>query len=147
MTQFLEEVSKLFNVILYTASESIYAEAVLRIIDPEKKYFMMKLFRQNCVHVQNGIFLKIIEILFGLNKKQCLFVDNSPFHLYDNLENGIPILPYFGETEDSELLKLLGFLREIKAEKNYIPFLVQQFKLKSYREEKDFEGFIRAMLS
>lgn len=42
--QFLEEVSKIFNLILFTASEAPYAEEVLKIIDPENKLFIIKLY-------------------------------------------------------------------------------------------------------
>ena len=35
----------------------------------------------------------------------------------------IPIVPFFGESEDNELIKLIKFLRQIKKEKNYLPIL------------------------
>lgn len=59
------------------------------------------------MYIQTGVFLKLMSFLHNLNSKQSIFVDNAAFHLYENLENGVPIIPYHGEKEDIELLKLL----------------------------------------
>lgn len=63
--------------------------------------------------------------------------------MYENLANGIPIIPFHGEKDDTELLKLLVFLKEIKSEKNYIPILDKLFKLKYYREATSFNMFMK----
>lgn len=65
------------------------------------------------------MYLKMLSVLHNLNKTQCVFVDNSPLHLYENLEYGVPIVPFFGENSDRELLKLLLFLKGIKSIKEY----------------------------
>lgn len=60
-----------------------------------------------------------MSFLHNLNTKQCIFVDNAAFHLYENLDNGVPVIPYRGEIDDNELLKLLQFLKEIKNTRDY----------------------------
>lgn len=45
LNQFLEETSKIFNLILFTASDAHYAGQILKIIDPFDKYFIVKLYR------------------------------------------------------------------------------------------------------
>lgn len=147
LLEFLQEVQKHYNLILFTASESAYAEQILKILDPENKFFIIRLYKQNCVFIQNGVYLKLLSFLHNLDKQKCLFVDSAPFHLYENLDNGLPIIPFLGEEDDCELQKLAQFLREIKDESNYQTSLSTLFHLGSYRNCDNFPDFVEKMLS
>ena len=96
--------------------------------------------------IKKGLFCKVIDVLHGLNLDLCIFIDNAPFHLYGYLDNVVPIIPYYGENEDTELLNLLTFLKQIKSEPNYIPILREQFRMKNYRRFKDFYDFALSMV-
>lgn len=58
---FMEHVGPRFEVVIFTASQRVYAERLLDIIDPEQKYFAHRIFRDSCVYV-DGNYLKDLTV-------------------------------------------------------------------------------------
>ena len=46
--EFLKELSNMAEIIIFTASSPSYADVVLDYLDPQKKYFAHRLYRQHC---------------------------------------------------------------------------------------------------
>ena len=45
--------------------------------------------------------------------KDVLIIDNFVYSFAFHLENGIPIVPFFGEKNDKELLKVIKYINSI----------------------------------
>ena len=72
----MEAVAHHFEIIIFTASQSIYAEQLLNVLDPKRKIFRHRVFRESCVFV-DGNYLKDLSVL-GRDLARVIIVDNSP---------------------------------------------------------------------
>lgn len=55
---FLQNVSKYFDVGIFTASVKEYADAVISFLDPENKLIKFRLYRNNCINFNNSFYVK-----------------------------------------------------------------------------------------
>jgi len=108
---FLKEVSKIFHVVIFTASTQEYAEVVLDLIDCEKIFIHHRFYRHDCTFFDD-IYVKDIRRL-DRDMKDVLIIDNSRIAFSFTPESGIPIKSWFGDDNDSELMTLLPLLHEL----------------------------------
>lgn len=128
---FLSQVSKWFEIVIFTASQKVYADKLLNILDPDGKFISHRLFRDSCVFV-HGTYVKDLHICKRDMRRVCL-VDNSVQAFGFQVENGIPIESWFEDTEDRELLNLISFLKNLKDETDDVrPLIKDTFGLKKY---------------
>ncbi len=148
LQDFLERVAQWFEIIVFTASQKVYADKLLNILDPERKYIRHRVFRDSCVCV-DGNYLKDLGVL-GRDLNQLVIIDNSPqafgyqvsivvalclLYAHDvcmQLDNGIPIESWFDDDGDRELLNMLPFLDQIRNVSDVRPFIQQKFRLREF---------------
>lgn len=73
---FLERVAEMFEIIVFTASQSIYAEQLLDILDPDRKLFSGRAYRESCIF-SDGSYTKDLTVL-GIDLAKVAIIDNSP---------------------------------------------------------------------
>jgi CTD small phosphatase-like protein 2 len=59
--------------------------------------------------------MKDIRIIEGVDLSRTVLVDNSASSFGVQLNNGIPIIPYFFKEDDIELIKLRNYLVALEA--------------------------------
>ena len=123
--EFLEKMDKIYELVVFTASISKYADPLLDLID-KKGYCPYRLFREHCTLI-NTTFVKDLQRL-GRDIKNIIIVDNSPVSYALHPENGLPILTWFEDKSDRELYKItpiLQFLSSVPDVREYIPKFVE----------------------
>jgi len=106
--KFLYELSMMYEIIIFTASISQYANPLLDELD-KNRYIKYRLFREHCTFAR-GIYIKDLKI-FERKINNMIIIDNNPLSYDNNIENGIPILSWYEDINDNELLKLLPLLK------------------------------------
>lgn len=110
--KFLEEVSKYFEVGIFTASVPEYADAAINFLDPENKYIKFRFYRNSCINVGDLVRVKNLRILKNIPLKDIVLVDNNMYSFAPQLDNGILINSFFCDKKDDELENVLSYLIE-----------------------------------
>jgi len=108
--EFLARAGEMFEVVIFTASLSEYAEPLVRILD-ETNTISSLLYRQHCT-LLNGVYVKDMTLL-GRDIRDVILVDNSPNSFFLQPENAYHIKNFFDDKTDTELWRLTAFLEKI----------------------------------
>ena len=125
--QFLAEVSKYFEVGIFTASVKEYADAVIDYLDPHKKMIKFRLYRNNCININDKIYVKDLRIIKGVDLKDILLIDNSMYSFAAQLTNGILINSFYNDKNDIELYNVLGYLLNFLYKADDVRLINEQF--------------------
>jgi CTD small phosphatase-like protein 2 len=96
----LRELSKYFEIIIFTASHECYATQVLDYLDPEHTMIHHRMFRDHCVMTEEGVHIKDLRVLANRDLKDVVLVDNAAYSFGYQIENGVPIVPYYDNKND-----------------------------------------------
>jgi len=120
--EFLREVSGLYEVVVYTASMSKYADPVLDRLDREGLVHH-RLFREACTRITRG-YVKDLSRL-GRALEKVIIVDNSPLCYSLQPDNAIPIKTWTEDPDDRELFDLVTIFKALVGVDN-IPEVLKQ---------------------
>ena len=156
----LNLIRKYYHIVVFTASHQAYADAVLDFMDPDKKYFKYRLYRNNCSLVEiNDVkfYVKDLDIFDEFyDLKDIIIIDNSVLSFIYHLENGIPIVPYYNEDKDGSLYVVGLYLVHIykendlrEANKKYINLnsFLNEAKEKKSKESPKEESFHSSIIT
>ena len=149
----LDLIKKHYNIVVYTASHQSYADGVLNYLDKENKYFHYRLYRNHCVQCDVDGIKFYVKDLDTLNKyynlKDVVLIDNSVLSFAYHLNNGIPIVPFIEQKDDTQLLMLAYYLlsiasfddltQENKKHINIEHYLLMAKKLSNEESENNIE--------
>jgi RNA polymerase II subunit A small phosphatase-like protein len=109
--EFLAECAKTFELVIFTASLSEYANPVIDKLDTVG-LIKHRLFRDSCVLHEGQAYVKDLSRL-GRKLKDCIIIDNSPLSYLLDPQNAIGCTTWFGNPTDTELRDLLPVLNGV----------------------------------
>mmetsp|Transcript_27107 Transcript_27107/g.40758 ORF Transcript_27107/g.40758 Transcript_27107/m.40758 type:complete len:566 (+) Transcript_27107:1210-2907(+) len=109
--EFLLEMSKHYEIILYTASLNKYADPLLDLLDKHNT-IRTRLFRESCVYYE-GNYVKDLSLL-NRDLSRTIIVDNSPSSYIFHPENAIDCSSFIDDPADVELDQIANFLVGVK---------------------------------
>jgi RNA polymerase II subunit A small phosphatase-like protein len=113
--EFLVEMAKHYEIVIYTASLNKYADPLLDLLDPHK-VIRARLFRESCVYYE-GNYVKDLSLL-DRDLSKTIIIDNSPSSYMFHPENAIDCSSFIDDPKDRELGQIGAFLTGIKDAKD-----------------------------
>ncbi len=139
LREFLEDMEKRYELIVYTAASSDYADNVVNYIENKAKkrpLFTHILYGTQCIKMQGLCVFKYLNVLCeGREIKNIVIVDNTVRNYALSIRNGIPIRDFRGNENDQELVYLAKYLRMLAQEddvRNRIKEDFAQYLLEHY---------------
>ena len=129
LEEFLEEMKKYYEIIVFTSGTKDYAEAILNIIEQKNntKYFNAVLYREHATLIGKK-YIKDLSKL-GRDLSRTIIVDNLPQSFKFQRENGILINSFYGDNmNDKALYELKKILIKIYNEKKDVRESIFKFR-------------------
>eukprot|EP01053_Blabericola_migrator_P011854 Blabericola_migrator_1__11853@NODE_721_length_6735_cov_131_696611_g519_i0_p1_GENE_NODE_721_length_6735_cov_131_696611_g519_i0NODE_721_length_6735_cov_131_696611_g519_i0_p1_ORF_typecomplete_len727_score102_04NIF/PF03031_18/2_5e34_NODE_721_length_6735_cov_131_696611_g519_i0372217 len=125
---FLRVVSQYYEIILYTASVKPYADLIVDELDVENR-ISHRLYREQCTQYgSTDIYFKDINGT-GRDLKDSVVIDNRLISFGLNVDNGIFVSSFLGQSDDAELLQLIPLLIALSKQADVRISLAQTYRL------------------
>ena len=115
---FLTEISKYYEIIIFTSAQQNYADNILNRLDPEKKFISYRFYKQHTYIEENKIVKNIKNL--GRDLKKIIFIDNIKYVAKYSMENIYQIKTWIDDVFDNELERIKIKLIEIAKNKKYL---------------------------
>ena len=110
LKHFLSEVSKYFDLAIFTAATKGYADTIIDYIDPNNKFFKFRLYRDACIPIQNRLYIKDLRIIKDYDPMNVILMDNSLYSFMNQPSNGMLVNSFYTNHKDTQLISAKNFL-------------------------------------
>ncbi|KAI3799961.1 hypothetical protein L1987_35267 [Smallanthus sonchifolius] len=143
--EFLNQLSKFADLVLFTAGLEGYAKPLVDRIDAENR-ISRRFYRPSTISTE---YREHVKDLSFVSKDFCriVIVDNNPFSFLLQPVNGIPCIPFSaGQPHDDQLLEvLLPLLKQLSEQRDVRPVLYERFHMPEWFQKHGIpaSGFTR----
>ncbi|KAI7741531.1 hypothetical protein M8C21_022338 [Ambrosia artemisiifolia] len=143
--EFLNQLSKFAELVLFTAGLEGYAKPLVDRIDAENR-ISRRFYRPSTISTE---YREHVKDLSFVSKDFCriVIVDNNPFSFLLQPVNGIPCIPFSaGQPHDDQLLEvLLPLLKQLSEQRDVRPVLYERFHMPEWFQKHGIpaSGFTR----
>ncbi|CAD8195006.1 unnamed protein product [Paramecium octaurelia] len=143
----LQTLSKHFEIIVFTASHSSYANIVIDYLDPKRQWISHRLYRENCLQTPEGAYVKDLRVLGNRKLSNVLLIDNASYSYSQQIENGVPIISFYDNYDDQELLHLQNYLLSFRYEKDVRDLNQRMLKLNLFINYQDLKELLQSLFA
>jgi CTD small phosphatase-like protein 2 len=122
--------SQHYTIYVFTAGTQDYAEPIVSYLNQKRKTIHGLLHRKNCMETQNGFFIKDLRIISNRELKDIVMVDNLVHSFGLQITNGVPILEFLDNAQDTEFQGLQKLLIEASTKDDVREYLDEKLRLK-----------------
>lgn len=79
----------------------------------QKRLISYRYFRDSCWKSEEGFYVKDLRVI-DRDLKNVLLVDNAAYSYCFQLDNGVPVVPFYDNKADLELKSLVGYMKGMK---------------------------------
>jgi CTD small phosphatase-like protein 2 len=122
--------SQHYTIYVFTAGTQDYAEPIVSYLNQKRKTIHGLLHRKNCMETQNGFFIKDLRIISNRELKDIVMVDNLVHSFGLQITNGVPILEFLDNSQDTEFQGIQKLLIEASTKDDVREYLDEKLRLK-----------------
>ena len=111
LNNFLETMSKLYDIVIFTASQKVYADTILDTIDPSGRLFKKRYYQEHWIK-SGDFYIKNLDIL-GHDLARTVLIDDEPHLPVTQVDNVIKIKEWINDPNDTELKDLIPMLTRL----------------------------------
>lgn len=127
------------ELIVWTAGQQDCANKVINALDTEQNLFDQRLYRDKCFVSPQGVYIKDLRIL-GRDLSKCFLIDNAAYSFGFQIANGILVLPFKGEKNDTELLMLSEYIQFLMKQPNPTQYNLKHFRYDEYSRSTSLDS-------
>jgi Dullard-like phosphatase family protein len=138
--EFLDFAVQHFELVIFTAGTKAYADAICDFLDPDNKYFKYRFYRDSCIFLDPGMYIKDLSIINNRKLENMIIVDNCLFSFLNNLSNGILVTSFYDNKNDKTFEGLMYYLEKFIVECDDVRKVNSDtFGIESYKNEVEEE--------
>ncbi|CAI2375341.1 unnamed protein product [Moneuplotes crassus] len=137
----LLELKQYYQIIVFTASKKEYADTILDHIDPDGELIEYRCYRDSCYTTRDYVYIKDLRIFEDQwEMKDIVLIDNAVHSFGFQIDNGIPMLPFFNDKKDKEMIYLAHYLKELYKQDDLRPMIENTFWIRRLTNNQILEA-------
>jgi CTD small phosphatase-like protein 2 len=119
---------------------------VLDHLDPGNEFIHHRLFREHCVITEESVYIKDLRVLGNRELKDIVIIDNATYSFGYQIENGIPIVPFYDNKADVELKRLVKYLKSLDQATDVRYINSKTFKFHVFNETENCDKILEKLI-
>jgi CTD small phosphatase-like protein 2 len=117
-----------YQCIIFTASKQEYADTILNYLDPGYELFEARCYRDSCYTTADGVYVKDLRIFEQQwDLKDVVLIDNAVHSFGFQINNGIPMLPFYDDKSDKDMLYVAQYMKKLAKKYDVRPTIRDTF--------------------